>query len=103
PLPGDPAEPRPLLLAREGEHFEGIEAFAGFAALQVRSGGLPGVRLIPRRDDGTFDTLATRTLSHGGELEAVRLDANPDWDQDVVRYRRSEEHTSELQSRFELV
>lgn len=87
PLPGDPAEPRPLLLAREGEHFEGIEAFAGFAALQVRSGGLPGVRLIPRRDDGTFDTLATRTLSHGGELEAVRLDANPDWDQDVVRYR----------------
>src|SRR5699024_5659671 len=37
--------------------------------------------------DGTFDTLATRTLGHGGELEAVRLDANPDWDQNVVRYR----------------
>lgn len=86
-LHGAPSEPRPLLLARDDEHFESIEAFAGFAALQVRSGGLPGVRIIPRRDDGTFDTLAIRALGHGGELEAVRLDANPAWDQDTVRYR----------------
>ena len=87
PLHGAPAEPRTLLLAREDEHFEGVEAFAGFAALQVRSGGLPGVRIIPRRDDGTFDTLAIHALGQGGELEAVRLDANPAWDQESVRYR----------------
>lgn len=86
-LRGASAEPRTLLVARDDEHFEGVEAFAGFVALQVRSSGQPGVRILPRRDDGTFDPLAIRALGHGGELEAMRLDSNPAWDQGTVRYR----------------
>lgn len=83
---GDPQR-TPLLVSREGEQFDGVEAFADFVALQVRSDGLPGVRIIPRRGDGSFATLAVWTLGPGGELDAVRLDANPEWTQEVVRYR----------------
>ncbi|GAA1488627.1 prolyl oligopeptidase family serine peptidase [Brachybacterium sacelli] len=83
---GSPA-PRTLLTARDGEQFEAVEAFAGFAALQVRAEGLPGVRIMRRRADGSFDTLDVRELGHGGQLDAVRLDANPSWSQSTVRYR----------------
>lgn len=86
PLAGA-APQRPVMVGREGEQFDGVEAFADFVALQVRSDGLPGVRIIPRRRDGTLATLAVWTLGAGGELDAVRLDANPEWTQDVVRYR----------------
>src|SRR5699024_6336983 len=45
-----------LLSAAGGEHFESVEAFADVVALQVRSGGVPRLRLIPRRADGSLDT-----------------------------------------------
>ncbi|MGP9683166.1 MULTISPECIES: prolyl oligopeptidase family serine peptidase [unclassified Brachybacterium] len=76
-----------LLTAAEGEQFDAVEAFAGFAALQVRSGGLPGVWILPRRSDGSFDVAALRTVDHGGELDALHLDANPSWTQHTLRYR----------------
>nr|WP_226832199.1 prolyl oligopeptidase family serine peptidase [Brachybacterium sp. FME24] len=81
------SQARPVLTARRGEQFDDVEAFAGFLALQVRAEGLPGVRIIPRRDDGSVEILAARALGHGGELDAVRLDANPSWSQRTVRYR----------------
>ncbi|MDN5687111.1 MAG: prolyl oligopeptidase family serine peptidase [Brachybacterium sp.] len=88
-LPGRDGSPaaQTLLTAGDGEEFESVEAFAGFAALQVRAGGLPGVRIIRRRADGSFDALSVRALGHGGQLDAVRLDANPSWTQSTVRYR----------------
>ncbi|MGP9538233.1 prolyl oligopeptidase family serine peptidase [Brachybacterium sp. AOP43-C2-M15] len=76
-----------LLTAREGEHFESVEAFAGFVALQLRSDGLPQVRLLPRRADGSLDTLTMRTVGQGGELTSIRLEPTPDWHQRAVRYR----------------
>ncbi len=75
-----------LLTARDREQFESIEAFADFAALQVRADGLPGVRIIPRRADGSLDTGALRVVGRGGELDAVHLEANPDWTQRTLRY-----------------
>ena len=36
------ADATPLLTAAEGEQFDAVEAFEGFVALQVRTGGLPG-------------------------------------------------------------
>ena len=88
-LPGRDGSPaaQTLLTAGDGEEFGSVEAFAGFAALQVRADGLPGVRIIRRRADGSFDALSVRALGHGGQLDAVRLDANPSWGQSTVRYR----------------
>ena len=44
----DPSAWTTILAAAEGERFEGVEAFASAAALELRSGGLAAVRVIPR-------------------------------------------------------
>ena len=82
-LPEAPA----LLRAGDGEHFESVEAFADVVALQMRSGGVPRLRLIPRRADGSLDTGAMVTVGRGGELDAVRLEPVPSWTARRIRYR----------------
>ncbi|MGP9538232.1 S9 family peptidase [Brachybacterium sp. AOP43-C2-M15] len=76
-----------LLVAGEGERLLSVEAFAGFVALELRSGGLASVRLIPRAADGSLRIAEATDISHGGELDTVELDTNPNWDQSVVRYQ----------------
>ena len=75
-----------LLVAGEGERLLAVEAFAGFVALELRSGGLASVRVIPRAADGSLLLEQSADISHGGELDTVELDANPNWDQTTVRY-----------------
>ena len=76
-----------LLVAADGERLLAVEAFAGFVALELRSGGLASVRLIPRAADGSLLVAEAADLTHGGELDTVELDTNPNWDQTTVRYQ----------------
>ncbi|MGO1481839.1 MAG: S9 family peptidase [Brachybacterium sp.] len=76
-----------LLAADEGERLLAVEAFAGFVALELRSGGLASVRLIPRAADGSLLVGEATDITHGGELDTVELDANPNWEQSTVRYQ----------------
>ena len=82
-----PGEWEKLLVAGEGERLLGVEAFAGFVALELRSGGLAAVRLIPRAADGALLLERAADVTHGGELDTVELDANPNWGQTSVRYQ----------------
>ena len=76
-----------LVLPGDGERLLSVEAFAGFVALELRSGGLASVRLIPRAADGSLLIDQATDLSHGGELDTVELDTNPNWEQSTVRYQ----------------
>ena len=75
-----------LLVAGEGERLLAAESFAGFVALELRAGGLASVRIIPRAADGSLRLDQAEDLTHGGQLDTVELDANPNWDQQAVRY-----------------
>lgn len=77
----------PLLTAGPGEHFESVEAFAAVVALQLRSQGVPQLRLIPRRADGSLDIGAIHTVGRSRELDAVRLEPVPAWTSRRIRYR----------------
>src|SRR5699024_12002396 len=70
----DPSSWEELLVAAEGERLLTVEAFASFVALELRSGGLATVRLIPRRADGALALAAARDTPHRGELDTVQLD-----------------------------
>ncbi|MEE1619549.1 S9 family peptidase [Brachybacterium sp. J153] len=83
----DPTAWRGLMTAGEGERLLGVESFAGFVALELRSGGLASVRLIPRAADGSLLVESAEDLTHGGELDTVELDTNPGWEQTTVRYQ----------------
>ncbi|MGO1686652.1 MAG: oligopeptidase B, partial [Brachybacterium sp.] len=76
-----------LLAAGEGERLLAVEAFASFVALELRSGGLASVRLIPRAADGSLLVGEATDITHGGELDTVELDVNPNWEQSTVRYQ----------------
>ncbi|WP_394216177.1 prolyl oligopeptidase family serine peptidase [Brachybacterium vulturis] len=76
-----------LLTAEEDEHFESVEAFADVIALQLRGGGVPRLRLIPRRADGSLDLQAAHTVGRGGTLDSVRLEPVPAWGTRRIRYR----------------
>jgi oligopeptidase B len=102
-----PGEWTTILEAADGERLESADAFAGALALELRSGGLAGVRVIPRRTaDGTgqagqagpapldaegaahaWATEQAWNVTHGGELDTVFLQANPDMDQPALRYQ----------------
>ncbi|ATG50248.1 protease [Brachybacterium vulturis] len=82
-LPGMSA----LLSAEDDEHFESVEAFADVIALQLRGGGVPRLRLIPRRADGSLDLQAAHTVGRGGTLDSVRLEPVPAWGTRRIRYR----------------
>ena len=77
-----------LLAPAEGEHFESLEAFASAIALQVRHGGVPELRVIPRRADGSLDLERIQVVGRGGELDAIRLEPTPTWEARTLRYRR---------------
>ncbi|GAA1320052.1 S9 family peptidase [Brachybacterium tyrofermentans] len=83
----DPTTWEDLLVAGEGERLLAVEAFASFVALELRSAGLAGVRLIPRAADGSLLVEQAADLTHGGELDTVELDTNPGWDSTTVRYQ----------------
>src|SRR5690606_4010554 len=82
-----PGEWEELLVAAEGERLLSVEAFAQVVALELRSGGLATVRLIPRAADGSLRVDEAQDITHGGELDTVELDANPNWDQTTLRYQ----------------
>ncbi|PZP16330.1 MAG: oligopeptidase B [Brachybacterium faecium] len=82
----DPSAWANVVEAGEGERILAVDAFASFVALELRSEGLAGVRVIPRGADGDLDLVAARTITHGGELDTVELSANPDWEQTALRY-----------------
>lgn len=83
----DPSSWTTVLEAADGERFESADAFAGAIALELRTGGLASVRVLPRRDDGSIDVGAAWDISHGGQLDTVWLDANPNWEQAALRYQ----------------
>ncbi|MGY5765768.1 S9 family peptidase [Brachybacterium sp. DNPG3] len=83
----EPAVWEDLLVAGEGERLLAVEAFASFVALELRSGGLASVRLIPRAADGTLLVEQAADITHGGELDTVELDTNPGWERTSVRYQ----------------
>lgn len=96
-----PAAWTPLLEAGEGERIESVSAFASAAALELRAGGLPSVRIIARLEDARgsadphaddlltsmWDLAAVHEISHGGELDSVWLSDNPGWQQETIRYQ----------------
>src|SRR5690606_3248934 len=82
-----PGEWEELLVAAEGERLLSVEAFAQVVALELRSGGLATVRLIPRAADGSLRVDKAQDITHGGELDTVELDAIPNWDQTTLRYQ----------------
>ncbi|WP_240613344.1 S9 family peptidase [Brachybacterium endophyticum] len=87
-----------LLEAADGERLESAEAFAGHVALELRSAGLAAVRVIPRRSPAAnrplearqaaaaWDVAAVWDVTHGGELDTVFVQTNPDFEQTVLRY-----------------
>ncbi|MGP5696096.1 S9 family peptidase [Brachybacterium alimentarium] len=83
----EPSIWRDLLVAGEGERLLAVEAFASFVALELRSAGLASVRIIPRAADGSLLIEQAVDLTHGGELDTVELDTNPNWEQSTVRYQ----------------
>lgn len=83
----DPAAWTTVLVAAEGERIESVEAFARAAALELRSGGLATVRVIPRDEDGHLLIDGLWDISHGGDLDSVWLAQNPNWDQSHLRYQ----------------
>lgn len=84
-----------ILTPAPGERIESADAFSTHAAITMRAGGLPTVRILPRMTaDGVgtdtahngWNSAATWDVSHGGDLDAVYLAHNRNWDTDRVRY-----------------
>ena len=88
-----PAEWTTLVQAADGERIESVSAFAGVAAIELRSGGLATVRVLQRRAACASDLTAiwdidgAQDVSHGGELDSVWLAENMNWEQDTIRYQ----------------
>lgn len=72
---GDSTEWTPLLTAAAGERIGGVDYFDAALAVTMRTGGLAGVRIIPRSHAG-WDVAGAWELSAGGELDTVNLDDN---------------------------
>lgn len=77
----DPESWAPLLAAGEGERIEGVSAFARFAVVSMRSGGLPQLRIIPR-DGGWGDPFVLPSA----ELSTIDLANNPDYETESIDY-----------------
>src|SRR5437868_356162 len=58
------------------------------------------VSILRKMNDTTHRTLCKLDQQHVGQLYASRADSSDCW---RIQFTRSEEHTSELQSRFDLV
>ncbi|HEX7349537.1 prolyl oligopeptidase family serine peptidase [Brachybacterium sp.] len=81
------AEMTTVLSATQSEHFESVQAFADVVVIQQRSAGLLGLSLIPRRPDGSLDVENRQTVGRSSEVQAVRMESNPAWRPDAIRYR----------------
>ena len=88
-----PADWTTLVKAADGERIKSVSAFAGAAAIELRSGGLATVRVLQRRAADASDLAAiwdidgARDVSHGGDLDSVWLAENMNWEQDTIRYQ----------------
>ena len=73
--------------AKAGERLEEADVFAGHLALAMRSGGLPTVKVILRsNEDSQWLVEEAWNLNHGGELDAIELSHNENWDAKKLRY-----------------
>ncbi|MDO5628140.1 MAG: S9 family peptidase [Mobilicoccus sp.] len=83
-LAGDAPQWRPWWTPQSGERVLGVEAFASFIAVTLRSDGLPGVRLArraadePPRGELTGDDLLE--VPRASVLGTVATGDNPAWD-----------------------
>ena len=71
-----------VLAFEDGERLEGVDAFADFVAVSLRSGGLPTVRVLPKIGTGFGETIGVPT---GSPLTVVRLGANAEYDERTLR------------------
>jgi oligopeptidase B len=92
----DPGIWTTVYVAAEGERLESVEAFDRAAVIELRSGALARVRVIPRVADAAdagadpsahWDPSAAWDVTHGGQLDSVWLLENPAMDQGLVRYQ----------------
>lgn len=76
----EPESWQPLLAAGPGERIEGVSAFARFAVVSMRSGGLPQLRIIPR-DQGWGEPFVLPSA----DLSTIDL-AHNDYDTETIDY-----------------
>ena len=86
---------REILAPAEGERIEAADAFESHVAITMRAAGLPTVRVLQRdqvsgeqnaESSTGWDTASAFDISHGGELDAVYLAHNRNWDDETIRY-----------------
>ncbi|WP_166987439.1 S9 family peptidase [Canibacter zhoujuaniae] len=80
-----------IMAPQKGERIEAVDAFKGHAAVTMRAAGLPAIRVLPRAlpesgSESGWHTGDAWDISHGGELDAVYLAHNRNWDSDTIRY-----------------
>lgn len=80
-----PDQWRTLMAAGEGERLESADYFDKAIAVSLRSGGLAGVRVIPRGPEG-WDASRAWQIGSGGELDTVSLGDNRCVDATSLRY-----------------
>lgn len=71
----------PLLVSEPGERIEGVSAFARFAVVSMRSGGLTQLRIIPR--DGTW---GEPFILPSAELSTIELATNAEYETQTIDY-----------------
>lgn len=67
------ADWRPVLSAGPGEHLSGVDAFADFTVVSLRSNGLPTLRILPRDDASDTGFGAPREVHLPGPAGSVGL------------------------------
>lgn len=84
--PDEPAAWQEWWTPQEGERVVGVDAFAGFVAVSLRTGGLPGVTIVRHGVDG-------RPVAEGelvpvpgaSELSVVHTGDNPEWEASALQ------------------
>ncbi len=71
-----------VLSTAEGERVLGVQAFKEFAAVAMRSNGLPTVRILPKGAEGFGEPRATGL---DGETRVVGLGDTPEYDSSTVQ------------------
>ncbi|MGQ4538349.1 S9 family peptidase [Dermabacteraceae bacterium P7074] len=79
---------QPLFEASDGERLMYVAAFADAAVVQLRSGGLSSLRVLPRRE-GKWDTSALWDVPRTGELDTLELASNYNYETETVRFTRT--------------
>ncbi|MGO1511001.1 MAG: S9 family peptidase [Actinomycetaceae bacterium] len=72
-----------LLRSEQGERILGTQSFAGHAVVVQRTGGLPGLRVLPRGEQpGKYGE--PRWVDADGDLTAVELGPAREWETDEI-------------------